>query len=70
MVELIRAAAWSRVGVELRPGSTLADYARRVGLGMPVTAEFIVAGHRAQGFAGGLVFAPVNDPHNVTHASW
>jgi hypothetical protein len=70
VVELIRAAAWSRVGVELRPGSALADYARRVGLGMPVTAEFIVAGHRAQGFMGGLVFAPVNDPQRVTHVSW
>lgn len=69
-VELIRAAAWSRVGVELRPGSALADYARRVGLGMPVTAEFIVAGHRAQGFMGGVVFAPVQDPQRVAHVSW
>ncbi|MCS6828717.1 MAG: hypothetical protein NZ553_19060 [Caldilinea sp.] len=70
VAELIRAAAWSRVGVELRPGSALADYARRMGLGMPVTAEFIVAGHRAQGFIGGVVFASLNTPRRIGHLTW
>jgi len=70
VIEVIRSGAWSRVGVELRPGSVLAEYARRVGLGMPVTAEFVSAGHRVQGFLGGIVLAPVNDPQRVTHVAW
>ncbi len=70
VLEVIRSGAWSRAGVELRPGSVLAEYARRAGLGMPVTAEFVSAGHRVQGFLGGIVLAPVNDPQRVTHIAW
>jgi outer membrane biosynthesis protein TonB len=70
VLEVIRSGAWSRAGVELRPGSGLADYARRAGLGMPVTAEFVNSGHRIQGFLGGIVLAPVSDPQRVTHVAW
>jgi len=70
VLEIIRGGAWSRAGIELRPGSVLAEYARRVGLGMPVTAEFVSAGQRVQGFIGGIVVAPVNDPQRVTHVAW
>ncbi len=70
VLEIIRGGAWSRAGVELRPGSVLAEYARRAGLGMPVTAEFVSAGQRVQGFLGGIVLAPVNDPQRVTHIAW
>ncbi|MFO7633787.1 MAG: hypothetical protein R6W76_14680 [Caldilinea sp.] len=70
VLEIIRSGAWSRAGIELRPGSVLADYARRMGLGMPVTAEYVSSGHRVQGFLGGIVLAPVNDPQRVTHVAW
>lgn len=70
VLEVIRSGAWSRAGVELRPGSVLAEYARRAGLGMPVTAEFVSTGHRVQGFLGGIVLAPVSDPQRVTHIAW
>ena len=66
----IRGGAWSRLGIELRPGSILAAYARQAGLGMPVTAEFVAGGHRVQGFMGGIVLAPVGDPQGVTHVAW
>ncbi|HAJ34786.1 MAG TPA: hypothetical protein DCL15_03695 [Chloroflexi bacterium] len=70
VLEVIRSGAWSRAGVELRPGSVLVEYARRVGLGMPVTAEFVSAGYRVQGFLGGIVLAPVSNPQRVTHVAW
>jgi hypothetical protein len=70
VLEIIRSGVWSRAGVELRPGSALAEYARSAGLGMPVTAEFVSSGQRVQGFLGGIVLAPVNDPQRVTHVAW
>ncbi len=70
VLEIVRSGAWSRAGIELRPGSVLAEYARRAGLGMPVTAEFVSAGHRVQAFMGGIVLAPVSDPQRVTHVAW
>ena len=70
IAEIIRSGAWSRLGIELRPGSILAAYARQAGLGMPVTAEFVASGHRVQGFMGGIVLAPVGNPQQVTHVAW
>jgi len=70
VLDVIRSGAWSRAGIELRPGSVLAEYARRAGLGMPVTAEFVSSGHRVQGFLGGIVLAPVSDPQRVIHVPW
>ena len=70
IAEIIRGGAWSRLGIEPRPGSILAAYARQAGLGMPVTAEFVASGHRVQGFMGGIVLTPVSNPQQVTHIAW
>lgn len=70
VITALRQGAWSRVGIELQPSSPLAAYARREGLGRPVTQEFETSGYRVQGFQNGIVYAPVNDPQRVTHADW
>lgn len=70
VITALRQGAWSRVGIELQPDSTLAAYARREGLGRPVTQEFEVNGYRVQGYLNGIVYAPVNDLQRVTHANW
>jgi hypothetical protein len=67
---IVRAAAWNRLGLEYRPDSPLADYARRNALGHPLTQEFTVGNIIAQGFAGGIVFAASDDRTNVRHMSW
>lgn len=66
----LRQALWMRIGIEFRSDSALATYARRVGLGMPITQEFEVSGLRAQGFQGGIVYAPAGDSSRVGHISW
>lgn len=66
----LRQALWTRIGIEYRSDSPLAGYARRIGLGMPITQEFEVSGLRAQGFQGGIVYAPAGDPSRVGHISW
>jgi hypothetical protein len=66
----VRQATWLRVGFEQTASSPLAEYARRIGLGMPVTQEFSTAACRVQGFFGGIVFAPLDDLSAVTHMSW
>jgi hypothetical protein len=66
----IRQAAWLRLGLEASADSPLAEYARRIGLGMPVTQEFMAAGWRVQGFFGGIVYAAPDDPTVITHSSW
>jgi hypothetical protein len=67
---LLRTAVWNRLGIEYRPDSTLADYARRNALGMPVTQEFMVGRVLVQGFHGAIVYAPVDEPTAVHHVSW
>jgi hypothetical protein len=67
---LVRAAAWNRLGLEFQPDSSLADYARRNALGMPVTQEFIADNLVVQGFHGGIVYAPLNERTLVRHMSW
>jgi hypothetical protein len=66
----LRQALWTRIGIEYRSDSALAGYARRIGLGMPITQEFEVSGLRAQGFQGGIVYCPTGDPSRVGHISW
>lgn len=66
----LRQALWTRIGIEYRADSALAAYARRIGLGMPITQEFEVSGLRAQGFQGGIVYAPTGDTTRVGHISW
>jgi hypothetical protein len=69
-LSLLRAAAWTRVGIEFRPDSPLADYARRNALGMPVTQEFVMGEVMVQGYYGGIVYAPTAHPGDVRHVSW
>lgn len=67
---LLRGAAWNRLGLEYRPDSPLADYARRNALGMPVTPEFTLGRLVAQGYQGGIVYAPTDEQTGVRHVSW
>lgn len=69
-LSFLRADAWLRVGVESAPDSAMASYARRVGLGMPVTHEFTSRGYVAQGFAGAIVFAPLDNLEEIHHLTW
>ncbi len=68
--EIIRAAAWNRLGLEYAAGSPLVEYARSAGLGAPLSNLFEVAGHLAQAYHGGIVMAPVGEPGKVTHIVW
>ncbi len=67
---LLREEAWLRVGIETAHDTPIAQYARGVGLGMPVTHEFETAGVRAQAFAGGIAYAPLDQPDFFTHIAW
>ncbi len=66
----LREDAWLRVGIESSHETLLAAYARRVGLGMPVTHEFTSGDFTAQGFAGGIVFSRTADAVELTHIAW
>jgi hypothetical protein len=66
----LRAEAWLRVGIETAHDTPLAAYARRMGLGMPVTHEFEAAGLRVQAFAGGIAYAPLAAPDAIRHIAW
>ena len=68
--ELIRAAAWNRLGLEYAADSPLVEYARSAGLGAPLSNLFEVAGHLAQAYHGGIVLAPVGEERKVTHIAW
>jgi len=67
---MLRIDAWLRVGIESAHDTALAIYARRVGLGMPVTHEFESGAWLAQGFAGGIAYAPKSDTAQITHVAW
>jgi hypothetical protein len=47
-----------------------AVYARRHGLGAPITPEFSAGGFRALGYAGGIVYAPLARPDEIKHRAW
>lgn len=70
LLRLMREAVWQRVGVEYKPDSVLAEYARQQGLGMPVTQEFELQEYRVQGYHGGIVFARINQNEEVRHIAW
>ena len=70
LLRLLRESAWHRVGIEYNQNSVLAEYARRQGLGMPVTQEFEVQGYRVQGYYGGIVFARSGQDESVRHMAW
>jgi hypothetical protein len=70
VAEAMRMAAWNRLGIEYHPGSLLAEYARRMELGAPLTQLFEAADHLVQGYYGGIVFAPAASPERVAHVSW
>lgn len=68
--QAIRNAAWGQLGIPYNPTAAFSTYARTHNLGNPVTVEFDVAGYRAQGFAGAIVYAKVGDWANVKPLSW
>jgi hypothetical protein len=70
IVEIVRAAAWNRLGVEYAGGAPLAEYARKMGLGAPLGNLFEAAGHVAQAYYGGIVLAPLGEPGRVSHIAW
>lgn len=70
VAEAMRTAAWNRLGIESQPGSLLAEYARRLELGAPLTQLFEAADHLVQGYSGGIVFAPAVSPERVAHVTW
>jgi hypothetical protein len=68
--EALRMRAWGLAGIAFNPGSTFMIYARAHNLGAPLTPEFDQGAFRAQGFVGGIVYAPIGQWDNITHLSW
>jgi hypothetical protein len=69
-IQMFRQAAWNRLGLELAVDSLVAAYARGQQLGMPVTQEFELNGHRVQGFHGGIVIMPIGQAQRISHVPW
>lgn len=65
----VRQEAWRLAGVNAKPDSAFANYARAHGLGVPLTGEYTVGGVRAQGFHGGIVYSSGGN-EGITHAAW
>jgi hypothetical protein len=70
LAEAIRTAAWNRLGFDYQPGSPLAEYARRMGLGAPLSGLFEAAGQIVQAYHGGIAYAPLGEPTRVEHITW
>jgi hypothetical protein len=68
--DLIRRVVWGNAGITFNNSSSFADYARRHNLGAPITNESDIGGYRAQGYANGIVFAPINQWDKISHLSW
>lgn len=66
----IRNAAWNALGIAYNPDAAFPRYAREKGLGNPVTGEVDVGEYRLQGFAGGIVYAPIGRWDECQHMSW
>src|SRR5204862_221453 len=66
----LRRAIWSSINVAFNRDSLFANYARVHNLGAPLTNESDFAGYRVQGFAQGIVYAPIGQWNNVGHMSW
>ena len=69
-VEAIRNEAWRSLGIAYNPEAAFSRYARAQKLGNPVTGEFDASGYRAQGFAGGIVYAKIGDWGNIESIVW
>jgi hypothetical protein len=70
VIQAIRNAAWAQLGIPYNPEAAFAKYARAQKLGNPVTTEFDISGYRAQGFAGGIVYAKIGDWANIQQLAW
>jgi hypothetical protein len=57
-------------GIDYDPTAPFPPFAREHGLGMPMTRELEYAGYRFQGYAGGIVYAPIADPSDLRILSW
>ncbi len=70
----LRAFAWQKLGQPLNPTAAFQRFARLHGLGVPLTEERDVTlngvQYRVQGYAGGIVFAPVGEWGNVQTLPW
>jgi hypothetical protein len=67
----IRNAAWVETGIPYNPDAAFPTYARAHGLGMPLTPEFDINDTvRAQGYAGGIVYATIGDWANIHKLEW
>jgi hypothetical protein len=69
-LDAIRDAAWGKLGVPYNPDAAFPKYARVHNLGVPMAGEFDVAGYRAQGYAGGIVYCKIGDWGNVQVLPW
>jgi hypothetical protein len=70
LLEAIRRNAWDTLQIPFNPDAAIGRYARANNLGVPMTGEFDVAGHRCQGFAGGIVYVPIGQWDQVKHIAW
>ena len=68
--ETLRAALWNARNLPLVNESALLVYARQQQLGAPLTSEVDVDGYRLQGFALGIVFAPIGAWDQISHMAW
>lgn len=66
----IREESWRQVRVAFNRDSAFAQHARAHKLGAPLTNEYDVGSFRAQGFAGGIVYARIGEWDNITHVAW
>jgi hypothetical protein len=69
-LDALRGAAWQVVGVVLNRESAFLAYARQHNLGAPLTAELNVENYQVQGFANGIVYAPMADWNAIGHMQW
>ena len=70
VAEMIRQAAWNRVGIEYDPEARLAAAARERSLGAPVTGEFEHEGYRVHGFVNGVVYCKIDDGEEIEVVDW
>ncbi len=66
----LRAEAWCRLLPQASAESAFAQYARSANLGAPLTPEFVSGALLAQAFAGGIVYAPLAAPAQISHIAW
>lgn len=69
-VDSLRQVAWEAAGMHSSPTAAFVDYARTHNLGAPLTPENDTAGYRIQGFAAGIVYAPIDQWTETRHVSW